>query len=106
MRKTLVTLAAATALAAGTTMVPTSANAFAAWIIPAIISAGVGGLAVGSAAGANAQAYNDAHAEAYDEAYAEPAPGNIYVRPYAAAPTCEIMRERTARGWRRVQVCR
>ena len=107
MRKTMIALAAATALAAGTTMVPTAANAFAVWVIPAIIGAGIGGLAVGGVAGSTAQANNDARAEAYYDGgpAAEEAPGTIYVRPTAEPRVCNFMRERTAYGWRRVRVC-
>jgi hypothetical protein len=95
MRKTLTTIAAAGALAAATISVPTQANAFAQWVIPAIVVAGVGAAVVGSAA-ANA-------------AYAPPAyapAGSVYVQPRTAAVSnCHIVRERTASGWRRVEVC-
>lgn len=93
MRKALTTLAAAGALAAATVSVPTQANAFAQWVIPAIIVAGVGGAVVGSAVAANAGA----------PAYA-PA-GSVYVQPRVAS-TCHIVRERTASGgFRRIEVC-
>jgi hypothetical protein len=86
MVKPLTTLLAAGALAAATVSVPTQANAFAEWIIPAIIAAGVGGVAVGTVAANNAQ-------------------GNVYVQPRAQA-SCHIVRERTASGaTRRVEVC-
>jgi len=94
MLRPITTLAAAGALAAATVSVPTQANAIAEWVIPAIVIAGVGGLAVGSA----------------NNAYYAPQPvyapaGSVYVQPRAAA-TCQIVRERTASGsWRRVQVC-
>jgi len=91
MRKALTTLAAAGALTAATVSVPTQANAFAQWIIPAIVVAGVGGAIVGSTVAANAT-----------PAYA-PA-GSVYVQPRAAS-TCHIVRERTPNGYRRVQVC-
>jgi hypothetical protein len=93
MRKALTSLAAAGALAAATVSVPTQANALAQWVVPVIIVAGVGGAIVGSVA-ANA-------------AYAPPAyapAGNVYVQPRVAAK-CHIVRERTASGWRRVEVC-
>ena len=93
MLRPITTLAAAGALAAATVSVPTQANALAEWVIPAIVIAGVGGLAVGAA--------NNAY-------YAQPvyAPaGSVYVQPRAAA-NCQIVRERTASGgYRRVQVC-
>lgn len=94
MRKVLTSLAAAGALAAATVSVPTQANAFAQWIVPAIVVAGVGGVIVGSAVAANA-------------AYAPPAyapAGSVYVQP-RVAQSCHIVRERTANGWRRVEVC-
>jgi hypothetical protein len=95
MLRPITTIAAAGALAAATVSVPTQANAFAEWVIPAIVIAGVGGLAVGAAT-TNATYYAP-------PAYA-PA-GSVYVQPRAAA-TCQIVRERTASGgWRRVQVC-
>jgi hypothetical protein len=96
MKRALTTIAAAGALAAATVAVPTQANAFAQWIIPAIVVAGVGGLAVGAtAANANAVYYNGAYAPG----------GSVYVQPRAAA-TCQIVRERTASGGiRRVEVC-
>jgi len=99
MIKPLTTIAAAGALAAATVAVPTQANALAQWIVPAIVVAGVGGLAVGAVATAHADSY------AYSPGYA-PA-GAVYVQPRArAAATCQIVRERTPSGAiRRVQVC-
>lgn len=91
MRKVLTTIAAAGALATATVAVPSQANANPAWLVPVLIAGGVGVVALGAAANANANAY-----------YA-PA-GNVYVQPRAAA-SCHIVRERTASGWRRVQIC-
>ena len=85
MAKPLTTLLAAGALAAATVSVPTQANALAEWVIPAIIVAGIGGAAVGSTV-------------------ATTAPGTVYVQPRAQA-SCHIVRERTANGWRRVEIC-
>jgi hypothetical protein len=85
MVKPLTTLLAAGTLAAATVSVPTQANAIAEWVIPAIIVAGIGGAAVGTVAATNAQ-------------------GNVYVQPRAQA-SCHLVRERTANGWRRVEVC-
>jgi hypothetical protein len=94
MKRALTTIAAAGALAAATVAVPTQANAFAQWVIPAIVVAGVGGAALGVTA-ANAGYYNGTYAPA----------GSVYVQPRAAA-TCRIVRERTAGGGlRRVEVC-
>ncbi|MCZ7658235.1 MAG: hypothetical protein M5U07_10450 [Xanthobacteraceae bacterium] len=96
MKKTLIALSAAAALGAGTMTVPTSANAYPAWVIPAIIAAGVGGVVVGGAV-INQQAY------AASPYYAPR--GTVYVQPTAPAASCYVARERTARGWRRVRVC-
>ncbi|HEX2511248.1 MAG TPA: hypothetical protein VHK44_01470 [Xanthobacteraceae bacterium] len=93
MIKPLTTIAAAGALAAATIAVPTQANALAQWVVPAIVVAGVGGLAVGAVATAHADTY------AYRPA------GTVYVQPRAAA-SCQIVRERTPNGTiRRVQIC-
>ena len=96
MIRPLTTIAAAGALAAATVAVPTQANALAEWVVPAIVVAGVGGLAVGAVA--------TAHADTY--AYAPT--GTVYVQPRAAraAATCQIVRERTRSGAiRQVQIC-
>ncbi len=92
MVKYLTAILAAAALAGATVSVPTKAEAYPVWVIPAIVAAGVGGLAVGTVAtSAAAQQYG--------------APGNIYVQPRAAA-TCRIVRERTpSGGWARVEIC-
>jgi hypothetical protein len=94
MRKTLVSLTAAGALALGGLALPSPAQAAPIWLIPAIIAAGVGGAVVGGAAVA-----------ANRLAYGPPPGGSVYVRPADAAPNCQIMRERVPGGWRRVQVC-
>ena len=98
MIKPLTTIAAAGALAAATVAVPTQANALAQWIVPAIVVAGVGGLAVGAVATANAGSY------AYSPAYAPRAP---YMFSPARAASCQIVRERAPNGTiRRVQSLR
>ena len=91
MRKVLTSIAAAGALAAATVAVPTQANAFAQWIIPAIVVAGVGGVAVGA---------TTAHADSY--AYSPQ--GTVYAQPRTAT-NCHLVRERTANGFRRIEVC-
>jgi hypothetical protein len=93
MMKTLTAGVAATALVAAVITAPTKAEAYPVWVIPAIIAAGVGGGAVGGAATASARPY------AYEPA------GTVYARPSVEPSTCHIVRERTASGWRRVQVC-
>jgi hypothetical protein len=49
MRKALIGLTAAAALAAGTVTVSTPANATPAWVVPALIVTAVGGVLVGAA---------------------------------------------------------
>jgi hypothetical protein len=99
MIKPFTTIAAAGALAAATVAVPTQANALAEWVVPAIVIAGVGGLAVGAVASAHADSYAYSPGPVYAPA------GAVYVQPRAAA-RCQIVRERTASGAiRRVQVC-
>ncbi len=71
-RKTAIALTAAGALAAGSMTVTQPAHALAAWVIPVIVVAGVGGLALG-AASSNAYAYDN---------YGEPQrTGFVSVRP-------------------------
>jgi uncharacterized membrane protein len=96
MKKILTALTAAAALAAGTMATTTKANAYAWWVIPAIVGAGVGGLAVGAAAENNAQ-------------YAGGPRGNVYVRPSAyngAGYSCRTVDEQSPSGRiRHVRVC-
>lgn len=90
MKKTLIALSTAALVAAGSVAVPQKADAFAPWIIPAIVAAGVGGVVVGDVA---TQTY-----------YAGPPRGEIYVRPMGG--DCRFVRERGADGyWHQVQVC-
>jgi hypothetical protein len=96
MKKTLVALSAAATLGAATLTVPTAANAYPVWVVPAIIAAGVGGVVVAGAA--TSAAYAD------DRYYAGPR-GTVYVQPTAPAAGCYVARERTPSGWRRVRVC-
>lgn len=90
-RTALIALSAAAALTVGTLSAPTSANAYPVWVIPAIIAAGVGGLAVGgSAAAANDQAYY-------------PGRGTVTVVP---GSDCHMATARTRSGrLRSVEVC-
>jgi len=100
MIRPLTTIAAAGALAAATVAVPTQANALAQWVVPTIVIAGVGGLALGAVA--------TAHANTYASGPAYVPTGAVYVQPRAAraAATCQIVRERTRSGAiRRVQIC-
>lgn len=91
MKKSLMALSAAAIIGAGTIATPQPAHAIAEWVIPTIIAAGVGGVALGAAT--TNRAY-----------YAEPA-GTVYVQPSPAAQ-CRIVRERLPDGRsRRVRVC-
>jgi hypothetical protein len=90
MVKTLTTGIAAVALAAATISAPTKADANPVWLVPAIIAA-AGGLVVGGAIASN-------------RAYAYEPAGNVYVEPRTPA-RCHMVRERTAAGMRRVEVC-
>lgn len=93
MRKVLTTIAAAGALAAATVTVPSQANANPAWLVPVLVAGGIGVVALGAAANANA--------------YYAPGPsGTVYVTPRAqAVSNCHIVRERIPGGYRRVEVC-
>ena len=93
MKKTIIALTAATALAAGTVAMPSTANATPAWFFPALIIGGV--VATGTViAASRANAY-------YYGPFAAPR-GRISVRP---ATFCRVERVRTSRGWREVEVC-
>ncbi len=93
MRKILTALTAAAVLAAGTMTMTTKANAFW-WVVPAIVGAGVGGLAIGAAAEQN-------------NVYYEGGPrGTVYVRPSGYGYDCRIIDEQTPSGrMRHVRVC-
>lgn len=95
MKKTLIALAAAGTLAAGTLAVPQQAHAYAWWWIPAAV---VGGVVVGGAV---------ANSHAYAQGYAAPhygPRGTVSVQP---ARGC-YLQERPALwgGYRYVEVCR
>lgn len=94
-RHALIAGTAAIALAGATVTAPTQANAYPVWVIPAIIGAAVGGVAVGAVA-SNPPAY------AYEPGTIGPR-GTIYVEPTAE---CRVVRERMPSGrWHRVRVC-
>jgi hypothetical protein len=96
MKKTLIALSAAATIGAGAIAAPTAANAYPAWIIPAIIAAGVGGVVVAGAATSAAYA---------DDRYYAGTRGMVHVQPTAPSMGCYMARERTSQGWRRVRVC-
>ena len=91
MKRTVTALAAAATIGLAATAAPTPASAYAWWVVPAVVAGGV--VAVGTGA-----------AIANQQAYAYAPGGAVYVAPMAAT-NCEIVRERTRRGWRRVQIC-
>ena len=98
MKKTLIALTAASALAMGTMAVPQKAEAHAWWVVPSIIlgTAVVGGAIVAGTHGAHAQSYGY---------YGHPqARGTVHVAP---ARGC-YLQERPALfgGYRYVEVCR
>ena len=93
MIKMMTTGIAAVSLAAAAVSVPSTAQATPAWVVPAIVAGSVG-VVVGGALIASSQA----------NAYELERTGSIYVQPRGAS-TCRIVRERTASGWRRVEVC-
>lgn len=102
MKKILTALTAAAVLAAGTMAMTTRANAYAWWVIPAIVGAGVGGLAIGAAAQDN---------RVYEGGTRGNVRGNVYVRPAPAAYSgagysCRTVREQSPSGrMRHVRVC-
>ena len=87
MLRAITALTTAGFIALAAAAVPTRAEANPALVIPAVI---VGGVVL---------AVNTANARAY---YAQA--GTVYVHPGVAA-RCQIVRERTSVGWRRVKVC-
>lgn len=89
MRKTILSMTAAGALAvAGVTAASRPAQAFW-WVIPAI----VGGVVVGAGAGAAVTAANGPNALEPDR--------SVYIEPNG----CRMQRERVNGVWRNVQVC-
>jgi hypothetical protein len=92
MKKTILSLATAAAVGvAGIAATSQPANAYAWWVIPAIVGGAVAGVGVGAAA-ANAS-------QPYPYAYER----NVYVQPTAG---CHIERQQLSDGrLRRVRVC-
>lgn len=105
MRKTLIGLTSAFALAASATIAPTPASAYPAWVIPAIAVAGVGGFALGAGVGsAHAQTQTTGSIVAVPPA----APDQTQMMDDPATmvqPGCHLVRERLRGEWRRVEVC-
>ena len=105
MRKTLIGLTSALALAASTTVAPTPASAYPAWVIPAIAVAGVGGLALGAGIG-SARAQGQTTGSIIAGPPAAPVQPQVMSDPDTMVqPGCHLARERIRGEWRRVEVC-
>jgi hypothetical protein len=90
MKKTILSLVTAAAVGtAGVAATPQAANAYAWWVIPAIVGGAVAGVGVGAAAANANQPY--------------PYERNVYVQPTSG---CHIERQQLSDGrLRRVRVC-
>src|SRR5689334_7242296 len=96
MKKSIVSLVAATALGLAVTAAPKPANAVVWWVAPAIAAGIVGGVAVGAAS------TNAAYAQA-DYGYGYAPRGAVYVQPTAG---CHWARVQTTSGaWVRERIC-
>jgi hypothetical protein len=103
MRKALIGVTSALALAGSAIALSTPASAFPVWVVPAIVAAGVGGIGVGAAAGS---------ANAATTGSILPPPAVVQTEPqvtYGAEatvrPGCHPARERIGGIWRRVEIC-
>lgn len=91
MKRTLIALTAAGALAMGTATMPTEAEALPAWVVPVIIITGVAGVVAGAAAAKAHQHYG---------------PPLAYAGPQWAATQCRVAKVKSPSGyWKRVKVC-
>jgi len=103
MRKSLIGLTSAIAIAATAATAPTPASAYPGWVIPAIVAAGVGGVALGAG-------ISSAHAQTTGAIYSS-SPGTPvqpqigYDPDTMVQPGCHLARERIRGEWRRVEVC-
>ena len=108
MRRTLMALAASSALVVTSVAMPTKAEAHVWWVIPAVAGGVLLTGAVANAAYANPYyAPNPYYGARYNYVPApEPAPTRVYYGGgrVSVQPTCQIMRQRTADGWRRIRV--
>jgi hypothetical protein len=96
MKKTLIALSAASALAIGTISVPQQAEAHAWWVIPSIV---LGAAVVGGTVIANSQAHAQYHAA---PPYAPR--GSVHVAPTRG---CYLQAQPSLfGGYRHVEVCR
>jgi len=97
MKKTLIALSAASALAIGTMSVPQQAEAHAWWVIPSIV---LGAAVVGGTVIANSHA----HAHAYHAAPPYAPRGSVQVAPTRG---CYLQAQPSLfGGYRHVEVCR
>lgn len=104
MKKALMGLGAAALIATGSVAaVPQRAEAYPAWVIPAVIGAAFGGVIIGGIATQQAYAYGPGYGPG--PTYPTRA-GAIAVRPAAPGPGCTVVRQRMSDGTlRRVRVC-
>lgn len=103
MRKTLIGLTSALAIAASAAAVPTSASAYPGWVIPAIAAAGVGGIVLGAGIG-SAQAQTTG--SIFSAPPTAPVQSQLVYDPNTMVqPGCHLARERIRGEWRRVEVC-
>ena len=103
MRKSLIGLTSAITIAATAATVPTPASAYPGWVIPAIVAAGAGGVALGAG-------ITSAHAQSTGSIFptSTGAPGQPqigYDPNTMVQPGCHLARERIRGEWRRVEVC-
>jgi hypothetical protein len=103
MRKSLIGLTSAFALAASAASAPTPAAAYPGWVIPAIAVAGVGGVALGAGI-TSAQAQTTGSIVAPPGAV-QPQTHLSYDPNTMVQPGCHLARERVRGEWRRVEVC-
>ena len=95
MKKTLVVITSAVALAVAAIPTSSPASAHPALLIPAIIAAGAAGLGVSAAAAANA-----------DRPVVQYSYGAGYPTGPVVSPACHPARERIGGVWQRVEICR
>lgn len=105
MRRTLIGLTSALAIAGSTIAAPTPASAYPGWVIPAIVTAGVGGIALGAGI-ASAHAQPQTTGSIYPASPGTPVQPQITYDPNTMVqPGCHLARERIRGEWRRVEVC-
>jgi hypothetical protein len=102
MRKALIGVTSAVALAASAIALATPASALPIWVVPAIIAAGIGGVGVGAAA-------DSAQAQSTGSIMVPPPAGPTVTQSYVPEATgqggCHPARERVGGVWKRVEIC-